>query len=648
MPNQHRALKTMNLEEEAANLPPGWGGSRIHLLKPNTNDIPEEEILDCFKPLTKTEKVHSDHPLLRKLRKGILKSKGADGSELVLYSHQVRAIQRIGLDQTEGYILNYCRGAGKTIIAAGIIASCYAVLKSVGKQHEMKILISSPLVVRGQTKEVLHDWLKLESHEVLEVQKTDDLTDSAIKCAKIIMVTRTLLGLQYLQAWHKGERGYERTEGTDVPLIFRTKFHRMIVDEVQNLKNGDIPWALAHAEVAKNSDKRVGLSGTLLQSGTADLAGESLALWLPEKFRIESNWGGDRSTVNFDLLAEFGRYKDEMSEELLGLPPRTMETRYFALKLSTENQARYNKVLKQAQKIRINVNEDHVEKKLFKISRAVHTLQQISVSPSLVDCKADDVHRDEALQEKIALQDGGALGAALQLLDEIREKEDGGRVIFTSFHVVHLKILEKYLKKKKPDETIYFFDAKTSNRRGMIKAFLNDDATRGVLLLSLAAGGTGIDIVVKPDNRRTVENFGCCNIIFFGARQFSSSMEEQAIGRIHRLNQRRSVTCYHLLLKGGVDEAIGRVQQEKKNLGDAVDGNFSAFSSAEGLHTWKREKGVLKSCWLLGEDGQPIEPSAGAKRSRIAMETVAVEQGKKPIGRVRSIDTEAPEHQLKF
>ena len=73
--------------------------------------------------------------------------------------------------------------------------------------------------------------------------------------------------MQFELAFEKLSSGvWRRKEGSDLPPIFKFNFDRMIVDEIHTMKNPDLPWCECHAELAKNCEKRVGMSATLIQS----------------------------------------------------------------------------------------------------------------------------------------------------------------------------------------------------------------------------------------------------------------------------------------------------------------------------------------------------------------------------------------------
>lgn len=594
--------------------------------KPVPRASPERAL--CLEPLTSTEKLtEADHVTL-KLRRGILKSHTSDGTELLFFTHQLRALQLIERDETTVFLLSYATGAGKTIIAAAIIACCFITLKQMGGSSEMKIAVVVPKTLRAQWKTVLLRWLTLDEKDILEVQSGADMTHEKIKHAKIVLVTRTLLSHQYEQAFAETEGGeWVRKEGTELPPVYQFHFHRLIIDEIHTIKNNASSWCFSHAELSKRCDKRIGMSATLVQSSMADLAGECKALGMPERFCNENAWTrGERGVVDFDTLEEFRKkYQDVLQRHMLGLPEPRFQVIYFVPQLTPAQVKLYNGCIRIGKNLRISDELESAEKKkkLTKLSAAVRCMQHLPVSPQLVRQSVEELHKDPKKVAAVAECDGGALAAFLRLLGHIREREDGGRVIVTAAMTIHLKVLRAYLAAHAPSESVLYFDGATVDRSGMINQFLADDNPRCILLLSLQAGGQGLDIVVQPDRSRTIVNYGCSSIVFFGARQYTASWEDQAVGRINRLNQTRLVHVYHLLVRGGVDEAIGRVQDEKGQLSSAVAGDFSNFSSSSGLHTWRKSGGVLRDCYPLTERGVPILPTENQVRVRKATDALA-------------------------
>lgn len=620
MPMRDRALQ---LRKEIRAV--GMGGRRFSApLSPPPRPPPPAEAPEGPQKITSTEREKEAGHVTRKLRQGLLRSHGSDGSELLFYTHQLHAMECVDPDEIESFLLSYGTGAGKTIIAAGIIASCYRTRMSQQTESGMKICISVPPVLRSQWSKVLSNWLKLGAPSaVLEVKRGDDLTFANIQEATIVLLTPKLLANEFQDAFEKTPPGRWRRKDAPLPPIFSYDFDRLIIDEVHGLKNSKIPLCEAHAELSKRCAKRVGMTATTILSSMADLAGESKALRMPARFRDENAWtDGERGVVNFETLQAFEKYKDEFDSKHLGMAPKTYETVYFRPTLSADAIAKYNKVVKQGLSIHIakDESEGEAEKKLAQLSTAVRILQHIPVSPQLPLYVAKQLHESPELVAQIADDDGGALAEMLALLRRIRERETGGRVIVTAAFTTHLKVLHAYLNKHAPEEQVLYFDADVSDRGGMVEEFLADENPRCILLLSLGAGGQGLDLVVPSEKQRAGTNLGCTSIVFFGSRQYTASMEEQAEGRIYRIGQTMPVHVYHLLVRGGVDESIGKLQLEKRGLGQAAKGDFSHFASSTGSVRWKRSGGVLRSCLLLDEHGASIVPHESEVKIRKAKE----------------------------
>ena len=601
------------------------------------------EPLACLQKITSTKQEEVAGDATIRMRRGILATHADDGSEFLFYTHQLRALELVERDHVDAFLLQYCTGAGKTIIAAAIIACAYIKLKEFGKEMDMKIVISCPPVLRDQWKFVLTQWLTIDPGYILVVESTDHLNHDAIHQAKIVLLTRTLLSMQFELAFEKTPSGvWRRKEGTDLPPIFQVKFDRMIVDEVHTMKNPDLPWCECHAELAKNCEKRVGMSATLIQSSMSDMAGVCKTIGMPARFCQEEAWtDGERGVVNLGTVEAFKPYKDELQAHVLGLADPKHETVYYLPTLDAATIARYNRIIKNGQKIRVGdgADEDAKKQKLAQLSAAVRYLQHVTVSPRLTDGPVDQLHKAPEKIREVATHDGGALEACVKLLARIRERDDGGRVIVTSAFTIHLKVLQAYLAAHAPSELVFYFDGSTTDRGGVITNFLADENPRGILLLSLQAGGTGLDLIVKKSATRTVENFGCTSIVFFGSRQYNAALEKQARGRIHRIGQPREVHVYHLLVQGGVDEAIGKVQDEKDALANRVSAD-STFAATSGLLVWKKRGSVLRDCRPLDADGKPILATEGEKRVRAA--TDALSQSKAPrVGKLR----QAPEEE---
>jgi SNF2 family DNA or RNA helicase len=89
-------------------------------------------------------------------------------------------------------------------------------------------------------------------------------------------------------------------------------------------------------------------------------------------------------------------------------------------------------------------------------------------------------------------------------------------------------------------------------RSHVIHEFKNDPSIT-VLLVSIRAGGQGL-------------NFTAANKVYMMEPQYNPGVEQQAIDRVHRLGQQRSVEIVHFIMKDSVEEALLKLQVKKQKL----------------------------------------------------------------------------------
>ena len=106
---------------------------------------------------------------------------------------------------------------------------------------------------------------------------------------------------------------------------------------------------------------------------------------------------------------------------------------------------------------------------------------------------------------------------------------------------------------------IEFFDLDGSTppreRLEMAKSF--NDGKGQVFLISLKAGGTGLNLI------------GADTVIHYDP-WWNPAVEEQATDRAYRIGQKSDVYVLKLITRGTIEEKIYKLQQKKKELLDSV------------------------------------------------------------------------------
>ena len=97
-----------------------------------------------------------------------------------------------------------------------------------------------------------------------------------------------------------------------------------------------------------------------------------------------------------------------------------------------------------------------------------------------------------------------------------------------------------------------YLDGSTKNRLEIVQQF-NEDPSLLVFLVSLKAGGTGLNLV------------GADTVIHYDM-WWNPAVENQATDRVHRIGQNRSVSSYKLVTLNTIEEKILSLQNRKKGL----------------------------------------------------------------------------------
>ena len=105
-------------------------------------------------------------------------------------------------------------------------------------------------------------------------------------------------------------------------------------------------------------------------------------------------------------------------------------------------------------------------------------------------------------------------------------------------------------------------DGSTRDRAGVVNRF-QDEAGPPVLLLSLKAGGTGLNLTAADH-------------VFILDPWWNPAVEDQAADRTHRIGQDRPVMVHRLVARNSVEERVLALQARKRELSRAALGDGGA------------------------------------------------------------------------
>ena len=101
-----------------------------------------------------------------------------------------------------------------------------------------------------------------------------------------------------------------------------------------------------------------------------------------------------------------------------------------------------------------------------------------------------------------------------------------------------------------------YLDGSTQDRAERVHRFNTDPDCR-MFLISLKAGGVGL-------------NLTAAEYVFLLDPWWNPAAEAQAIDRAHRIGQARHVFAYRLIARDTVEEKVAALQQQKRELADAI------------------------------------------------------------------------------
>lgn len=305
-------------------------------------------------------------------------------------------------------------------------------------------------------------------------------------------------------------------------------FDVLILDEAQALKNNRT--VLYQSFMQQKSGLRIALSGTPLENNLQEfwsLMQIILPGLLPNRH--------DYQQLSVDQIRKrvqpfvLRRTKADVSLEL---PEKRSSDRYAGM--TPEQKNIYLAYLKDIQEQLAEGNFDSGRTRMEMLA-AITRLRQICCHPCLIDPESE--------------AGSGKFDYYRNMLDRVLQDEK--RVLVFSQFTSMLDILEEDLKAE--GVTYFRIDGQTKkgDRQEQVDAFNQGEGS--VFLISLRAGGVGI-------------NLTGADTVFLYDLWWNPSIEEQAIGRAHRIGQKKNVQVYRMITEGTIEQRIAELQEEKRNL----------------------------------------------------------------------------------
>ena len=334
----------------------------------------------------------------------------------------------------------------------------------------------------------------------------------------------------------------------DIEDLKHIEFRSIILDESQNIKNQESLTAQSSKQL--KASHRLALSGTPIENRLSELW-SAFDFLMPGflydinefnyRYGVPIQEKGDRD-IEKRLKKQIypfilRRMKRDIAKDL----PDKIENIAYC-KMTPDQKDFYLDVLDSTrQEIFDKVNADGFEKSKMSVFSALLRLRQVCCHPRLYDKEG-----------KMGNIESGKFEHLKEMLEEIIS--EGHRVLLFSQFVQMLDIVKDWF--DKTGIKYEYLTGSTKDRQTVVNNF-NNNPTIPVFLISLKAGGTGLNLT------------GADYVIHYDP-WWNPAVEDQATDRAHRIGQTKNVFVYRLITKGSVEEKIMKLKERKRDLLDSV------------------------------------------------------------------------------
>jgi superfamily II DNA or RNA helicase len=340
----------------------------------------------------------------------------------------------------------------------------------------------------------------------------------------------------------------------DIDIYKKMVFEYCIIDEAQNIKNPETQNAKAVKSV--NASHKLALTGTPIENSAVDLWSVFdyvMPGFLGNESSFRSKYADISAAENKDLMNDLNckikpfLLRRTKKEILKDLPPKIEQVSYS--QLTAGQLAVYTDMLERIRsELYAVVLNKGFKNSQIEILAGLTRLRQICNHPGLVNEKFLNLKN---------------ISGKLDLYEELLEEcmEGGHRVLVFSQFTKMLDILQHQLDRKK---TGYCrLDGKSNDRGTIIERFNSDDSMK-VFLISLKAGGVGLNLTAAD------------TVILYDP-WWNPMAEDQASDRAHRIGQHKTVNVYRLITKGTIEEKIQMLQVRKRLIFNSIINETGEF-----------------------------------------------------------------------
>ncbi|MEG4202379.1 DEAD/DEAH box helicase [Microcoleus sp. Pol7_A1] len=349
---------------------------------------------------------------------------------------------------------------------------------------------------------------------------------------------------------------------TSYALVFRDakefqgiKWQGLVLDEAQNIKNSEAKQSQAVRQI--EASFKIALTGTPVENRLQELWSILEFLnpgylgprnFFQRRFAIPIEKYGDRESLQTlrSLVRPFILRRLKTDKEIIQDLPEKQEMTVFC-GLAAGQAVLYQKIVEES--ITELESAEGIQRRGMILALLVK-LKQLCNHPALV--KAEVKPKELGIKS----QESGKLQRLVEMLEEVLAEGDRA-LIFTQF-AEWGKLLKPHLEQHLGREVLFLYGGiKQQQREEMIDRFQHDPQGPPIMILSLKAGGTGLNLTRATH-------------VFHYDRWWNPAVENQATDRVFRIGQTRNVQVHKFVCTGTLEEKIHDMIESKKALAEQV------------------------------------------------------------------------------
>jgi SNF2 family DNA or RNA helicase len=342
----------------------------------------------------------------------------------------------------------------------------------------------------------------------------------------------------------------------DAEILQQVDWAGVVLDEAQNIKNPETKQAKAAR--ALRAGFRITLTGTPVENNVGDL-------WSVMEF-LNPGFLGSRAAFHRKFFVPIQVYSDRNASERL----RRITGPFVLRRLKSDKSIIADLPEKNEMKVFCNLTKEQAtlyQSVVKDAEEAIESAEGIQrkgvVLATLMKLKQVCNHPAQFLKDNSSIPGrSGKLARLGEMLEETLAVGDRS-LIFSQFAEMG-EIIRRHLQETYGIEVMFLHGGTPKKHRDRMVERFADAAGPRIFLLSLKAGGTGL-------------NLTSASHVFHFDRWWNPAVENQATDRAYRIGQTKNVQVHKFVCAGTLEEKIDEMIERKKEVAGRVVGTGEAW-----------------------------------------------------------------------